>query len=109
MMSDEHVLDRGRLDAITSGLAGLAGELLEILIDEASGIAAQIRSAAPAPDGATMRELAHRLNGLAGNVGAKRLQRAAEDLERADVVDAGTLRIYSARLERELAALIALR
>ncbi len=106
--NDEPVLDRGRLDAITGGSAGLARELLTALVDEASGITAEIRSTAELA-GDRMRDLLHALKGVAANVGAVRLQRAAEDLERADFHDAPTLRSCVARLGEELAALTALR
>jgi HPt (histidine-containing phosphotransfer) domain-containing protein len=105
--NEEPVLDLGRLDAITGGSAGLARELVTALVDEAGAITAEIRNAAELA-GDSMRDLVHALKGVAGNVGAVRLQRAAEDLERADVHDAPTLRNCVARLDEELAALTAL-
>jgi two-component system sensor histidine kinase/response regulator len=108
-MTDEPVLDRNRLDAITGGSELAARDLLTSLVDEASTLAVEIRNAAAAPDGDRIRELAHALKGIAGNVGAVRLQRAAEDLERADIHDGRTLRGCVARLDEELAALTALR
>jgi HPt (histidine-containing phosphotransfer) domain-containing protein len=107
-MDDEPVLDRARLDAITGGSAALAHELLTALIGEASEMARQIRAAVPVVDGARIAGLLHSLIGIAGNVGAVRLQCAARDLGCADIRDGAALRSGVARMDEELAALAAL-
>ena len=108
-MNDVPVLDRGRLDAITGGSAGLARELVTMLIGEARGLAQQIHVAVAEANGSRTADLVHALKGMAGNVGAVRLQHAAGDFERADVHDAPGLRRCVARLDEELAVLTALR
>jgi HPt (histidine-containing phosphotransfer) domain-containing protein len=107
--NDAPVLDRGRIDAITGGSAALARELVAALIGEAAGLAQQIRVAIAEADDGRTADLVHALKGIAGNVGAMRLQRAAGDLERAEVRDTSELRNCVAQLEVELAVLNALR
>jgi HPt (histidine-containing phosphotransfer) domain-containing protein len=107
-MADEPALDRDRLAAITGGSKSLAREILTSLVDEVSVLMTAIRAAASARDGYRMGELAHALKGIAGNVGAVRLQRAAEAVEAGDGGD-DQLQRSIARLDEELAALVVLR
>lgn len=106
--NDLPVLDRTRLDAITGGSAGLAHELLVALIGEARELAEQIRAAVAQADDGRIADLVHALKGVAGNVGAVRLQHAAGDFERAEARNASGVRRCVARLDEELEVLTAL-
>jgi HPt (histidine-containing phosphotransfer) domain-containing protein len=107
-MNELPVLDRARLDAITGGSAPLARELVAALIGEARALAQQIHVAVAETDGGRTADLVHALKGVAGNVGAVRLQHAAGEFEHADAHDAPGLRSCVARLDEELAVLTAL-
>jgi two-component system sensor histidine kinase/response regulator len=92
-MTSLPIIDRTRLDLVCMGNAGLAGELLDMLIDEATPIVAGLPATIAANDAPAVREGAHSVKGIAGNVGAARLQAAALQLERsaADGADASVL------------------
>lgn len=76
------ILDHDRIAAITGGSEMLAQELVRSLVVEARALALALRRVASAPDGARAADLAHALKGIAGNVGAPRLVRAAEAVEK---------------------------
>jgi HPt (histidine-containing phosphotransfer) domain-containing protein len=82
MSSDPPVIDQARLDLICMGDAALCRELIASLIDEASPIIDELPELVDAKNAVAVRQQAHTLKGIAGNVGAGRLQAAALLLER---------------------------
>jgi HPt (histidine-containing phosphotransfer) domain-containing protein len=80
-LQPDSILDHDRLAAITCGSEMLAKELVRSLVEEARVLAVELRRVASAPDATRAGDLAHALKGIAGNVGAPRLQRAAEAVE----------------------------
>ena len=90
------------------GNPAMAGEFLDLLIEEATPIVAALPAQVAAGDKQAVREGAHAVKGIAGNVGAARLQAAALLLERsaADGAAADTL---STHLDGVTAALAELR
>jgi PAS domain S-box-containing protein len=77
----EVVFDPSRLERVTRGRSGTQHRLLDLFVDEASELVAEIRQAAERADGEALRDTAHRLRGAALNVGATALAAAAVDLE----------------------------
>jgi HPt (histidine-containing phosphotransfer) domain-containing protein len=82
------VVDEHRLRAVCGGDDGVGRELLELLVSEA--MALYERALDDEQDG-DVGETAHALKGMAGNVGAPRLEAAAAALELAVGNDAGTI------------------
>jgi HPt (histidine-containing phosphotransfer) domain-containing protein len=81
-MTTVPIIDRARLDLVCMGNPALAGEFLDLLIEESSPIVDGLPALVAAGDAAAVREGAHSVKGIAGNVGAARLQAAALVLER---------------------------
>ncbi|HEY4440823.1 MAG TPA: Hpt domain-containing protein [Candidatus Elarobacter sp.] len=81
------------MTAISGGDATVERELIALLVDEAATLYARVRDEA-----ASLPEYAHALKGMAGNVGAVRLEAAAKALEEAIRSDQGAI-------ERELIAI----
>jgi HPt (histidine-containing phosphotransfer) domain-containing protein len=77
-------LDRARLDLITGGDEALAREFLHGLIEEAQEVLDLIVGATASDDRTALAELAHRLKGMAAELGALRLRAAAAALETED-------------------------
>jgi len=90
----EPIIDRARLDRICMGKPEMAKVFLDSLIDEARPIVDGLAALLGTDDRAALRESAHGLKGMAGNVGAAQLQAAAFALERgaADGADGDALR-----------------
>lgn len=84
-------IDRERLDLVCMGNAELARELIDMLIDEARPLIGELGPLVAANDAGAVREKAHAVKGIAGNVGAARLQAAALLLERAAADGTGGL------------------
>jgi two-component system, sensor histidine kinase and response regulator len=76
------VIDRERLDKVCMGKPEMAGEFIGMLIEEVTPIIAALPASLSAADNAAVREGAHTVKGIAGNVGAVRLEAAALLLER---------------------------
>jgi HPt (histidine-containing phosphotransfer) domain-containing protein len=98
IVNDDDVLDDERLLAITGGSRQAARELLAMLIDDGRTLVAQIRAAVANGNRAAVRDAAHALKGIAGNVGAPCLERAARAIERCPTGEG------VAAVEEELAA-----
>jgi HPt (histidine-containing phosphotransfer) domain-containing protein len=77
------VIDRERLDSICGGDPSLGLELVDMLIEEAGPLVLALQGLVSERDRTATREQAHALKGIAGNVGAARLQAMALALERA--------------------------
>ncbi|HWT06968.1 MAG TPA: Hpt domain-containing protein, partial [Xanthomonadales bacterium] len=88
--------------AITGGSRPAARELLTMLIGDGESLVAEITAAVASRNAAAVREAAHALKGIAGNVGAPRLERAARAIETcpAATSDAG-LTTFVAALKEE--------
>ena len=80
-MPDLPALDRTRLDLIAGGDEALAAEFLHALIEEAQEVLDLIVAAAANDDRTAVAEFAHRLKGMAAEIGASRLRAAAAALE----------------------------
>ena len=80
-MSDSTTVDRKRVEAICRGNDALAIDLVRMLVDEAAPIVAELGDCVKWHDVRRVRELAHSLKGIAGNVGAFELRDAASRLE----------------------------
>lgn len=80
-MNGDGVLDLQRVLAITGGSRRAAQELLALLIGDAERLVAEIRAAVKSRNDGAVRYAAHALKGIAGNVGAPRLERAARAIE----------------------------
>lgn len=80
-MPDLPALDRTRLDLIAGGDEALAAEFLHALIEEAQEVLDLIVAAAANDDRTAVAEFAHRLKGMAAEIGALRLRAAAAALE----------------------------
>jgi HPt (histidine-containing phosphotransfer) domain-containing protein len=78
---DLPALDRTRLDLIAGGDEALAAEFLHALIEEAQEVLDLIVAAAANDDRTAVAEFAHRLKGMAAEIGALRLRAAAAALE----------------------------
>ncbi len=107
-MTDEPIIDQVRLDLVCMGNAELARELIDLLIDEATPIVEGLPALVAAQDATAVRLQAHAVKGIAGNVGAVRLQTAAFGLEQGaiDTLPWGELEALSAGVT---AALVELR
>ena len=81
MTEREPVLDRTRLDRITRGNPSLARELIGELVDESRGVVERVRAAIGASAAREVHDAAHKLKGMAGELGALRLRAAALALE----------------------------
>jgi HPt (histidine-containing phosphotransfer) domain-containing protein len=81
------VIDGGRLQSICAGERELAVELIEALIEEAQPLVTSATELTQRCAHGELRETAHALNGIAGNIGAVRLQAAAAALETAAAPD----------------------
>lgn len=81
-MSDEPIIDRERLASVSMGQAAMARELIDLLIEESTPLVDAVSDLLAARDAAAIRQNAHAVKGMAGNVGAARLQTAALALER---------------------------
>jgi HPt (histidine-containing phosphotransfer) domain-containing protein len=86
--NDDVVLDEERLLAITGGSRPAARELLAMLVEDGVSLVTQIRAAAGRRDPDAVRDAAHALKGIAGNVGAPCLERAARAIETCAIGDA---------------------
>jgi HPt (histidine-containing phosphotransfer) domain-containing protein len=80
---NEPVIDRERLASICGSDPALGLELLDMLIDEAGPLVLALQDLVSERDCTAIRQQAHALKGIAGNVGASRLQAVAQTLERA--------------------------
>jgi HPt (histidine-containing phosphotransfer) domain-containing protein len=101
-MTEEAIIDDDRLLAITGGSRPAAQKLLTMLIGDGEVLVAQIWTAVANRNDVAMRDAAHALKGIAGNVGAPRLERAARAIETcAGVTDEGGLATAVAALEEE--------
>jgi HPt (histidine-containing phosphotransfer) domain-containing protein len=81
-VNDEPIIDRERLSAVSMGQAAMARELIDLLIEETAPLVDAVAGLLAARDAAGIRQQAHAVKGMAGNVGAMRLQSAALALER---------------------------
>jgi two-component system sensor histidine kinase/response regulator len=77
------VIDSVRLDRVCMGKPEMALVFLDTLIEEATPILADAPASIAAGDTTAVREAAHSVKGMAGNIGAARLAEAALVLERA--------------------------
>jgi len=102
------VIDRDRLDKVCMGNPGMAREFIDLLIEEATPILAALPASVAADDGAAVREGAHAVKGIAGNVGAARLQAAALLLERS-AADGAARTVLAEQLDGVVSALAELR
>jgi HPt (histidine-containing phosphotransfer) domain-containing protein len=102
------IVDRARLERICMGKPELAQVYLDSLIGEATPIADGLAALLQADDRPALRESAHGLKGMAGNIGAARLQAAAFGLERS-VADGADGAALSAGVSGIVAALNELR
>jgi HPt (histidine-containing phosphotransfer) domain-containing protein len=107
-MTDVPIIDRARLDLVCMGNPGLAGEFIDLLIEESTPILDGLPALVAAGDAAAVREGAHSVKGIAGNVGAARLQAAALVLERS-AADGSPGAVLAGQLEAVVAALGELR
>jgi HPt (histidine-containing phosphotransfer) domain-containing protein len=107
-MTDVPVIDRARLDLVCMGNPGLAGEFIDLLIEESTPILAGLPALVAAGDVPAVREGAHSVKGIAGNVGAARLQAAALQLERS-AADGAAASVLAGQLDAVVAALAELR
>lgn len=82
-MSAPPVIDGGRLQSVCGGEPELAVELVEALIEDAHPLVTSTAALAVRRAHGELREAAHALKGIAGNIGAVRLQAAAATLETA--------------------------
>lgn len=74
-------LDEERLRSLTRDDATLALELIDMMIEEATGLESRVRSCCGEQDRAGARAAAHSIKGVAGSVGAPALHDAAAVLE----------------------------
>ena len=81
MTEREPVLDRTRLDLITRGNPALARALIGELLDESRGVVERVRAAIAASEAREVYDAAHKLKGMAGELGALRVRAAALALE----------------------------
>lgn len=77
------VIDSVRLERVCMGKPEMARIFLDALIEEATPILDGVPVSIAAGDAAAVREAAHAVKGMAGNIGAARLADAALLLERA--------------------------
>lgn len=82
MADDLPIIDKARLDLVCMGDAAFAAVIIDSLIEEATPILEALPKSLTARDQSDVRQQAHALKGIAGNVGAARLQAAAAVLER---------------------------
>jgi HPt (histidine-containing phosphotransfer) domain-containing protein len=80
------VLDTGRLREICRGDVELMRDILGTLVAEARTLIVDVRAAVVARDGERAVAAAHALKGIAGNVGALRLEETAAELQDAVVL-----------------------
>jgi len=104
-VNDDQVLDESRLRALSGGSASVETMLLDSLVDEAADLLERLEAAAVVKDRGTLREAAHALKGIAGNVGAAQLERRARALEDALRVDAPTVTAELVAIVEALAAI----
>ena len=76
-------IDRDRLESLTAGEAEIAVELLEALLEDAGPLVESAGASAERQAWGELKETAHALKGISGNLGAARLREAAEALESA--------------------------
>jgi len=107
-MTSVPVIDRARLDLVCMGNPSLAGEFIDLLIEESTPILAGLPALVAAGDAPAVRESAHSVKGIAGNVGAARLQAAALALERS-AADGAAAGVLAEQLDAVIAALAELR
>ena len=72
-----------RLDAISMGDQEFADELVRVFLDDAGDQIERLRLAVESADAHSVAQIAHRLKGAAGNVGAETMAEACRMLERA--------------------------
>lgn len=102
------VIDGRRLESLCAGEVLLAVELVDALIEDAQPLVTSIAQLADRRMNDELRNAAHSLKGIAGNIGAVRLQSAAAALEAAardhdwDAVACGTgdIQLALAAVER---------
>jgi len=80
-MDDLPIIDRRRLELITRGNTGRAGEFLDALLEEAAEIAGRLTTLLAGTDRVAVADAAHTVKGMAAEVGALRLRAAAAALE----------------------------
>ena len=80
-MDTPPILDRVRLDLITSGNAALSAEFLAVLFVEADALILRLDGLPASGDRLTVTDIAHTLKGAAAELGAMQLRLAAADLE----------------------------
>jgi HPt (histidine-containing phosphotransfer) domain-containing protein len=81
-MDDLPVIDDARLQLISRGNAAFAAEFLEALFEEAGGLIRELPAHIAAHDGTAVEGVAHRLKGMATELGAMRLRATAAALEK---------------------------
>jgi HPt (histidine-containing phosphotransfer) domain-containing protein len=77
------VLDSERLRAVSGGDASIELELVDMLLEEAEPLIAELCQLGEQPERSAAHELSHSLKGIAGNVGAIELRDAAAALDAA--------------------------
>jgi two-component system sensor histidine kinase/response regulator len=77
------ILDDARLRAVSGGDEALELELVDMLIEEAEPLVADLQTQAERHDREGARESSHSLKGIAGNIGAVALRDAAAELDAA--------------------------
>jgi HPt (histidine-containing phosphotransfer) domain-containing protein len=94
------VVDRAFLAALADDIGGedVVAEICELFLSDLDARADELRRAATAGDGETVRRGAHQLKGSAANIGAVAIGGAAGELER--LAQAGELDALEPPLER---------
>jgi HPt (histidine-containing phosphotransfer) domain-containing protein len=104
-------IDRSYLAGIFSDPNELEAIVAEAIVDLRSGLR-DIASKLEAHDANAVREIAHRMKGVAGQLGARSVQSAASELEEAAKSDSASgsaeLQTYAALLSALTAAVAAL-
>ncbi len=77
-----HTLNLDRLHEASLGDDEFASELAELFLDDAALQLQSLHSAVESHDAARVSQIAHRLKGSCGNIGAERLSRLSEALEK---------------------------
>jgi len=79
--ADSAPIDIDRVESIAAGDASFAHELLSTYVNSAQQLLGELRAAITAADAKAIARTTHKLKGASGNVGAKRMQRLAEQIE----------------------------
>lgn len=82
------MIDGMRLKSICAGAPELAIELVEALIEDVRPLVAAASDLAESRSEHGLRETAHAIKGIAGNIGAQQLQGVAATLEAAAALEA---------------------